>query len=174
MLTLRLWACLLLHGLGFEPHRPSPGVRGPGLAVPHGPGLAGHPGQARGCTFSQWSLPTGRLVISFGRWAESQSAHCRPGEAVCAGLSSALYMPLPTGLGARRGRGRALGGGPLTPPPTVQRAPTHPVLWLQDVGLLEYQHHPRDYTSHLSPGSIIQPQRRRPSLLSEFQPGSER
>lgn len=44
----------------------------------------------------------------------------------------------------------------------------------QDVGLLEYQHHPRDYTSHLSPGSIIQPQRRRPSLLSEFQPGSER
>uniref|UniRef100_A0A8C6BWD4 Nuclear receptor corepressor 2 n=1 Tax=Monodon monoceros TaxID=40151 RepID=A0A8C6BWD4_MONMO len=43
-----------------------------------------------------------------------------------------------------------------------------------DVGLLEYQHHPRDYTSHLSPGSIIQPQRRRPSLLSEFQPGNER
>ncbi|KAK7795722.1 hypothetical protein U0070_019183 [Myodes glareolus] len=43
-----------------------------------------------------------------------------------------------------------------------------------DVGLLEYQHHPRDYASHLSPGSIIQPQRRRPSLLSEFQPGSER
>lgn len=44
----------------------------------------------------------------------------------------------------------------------------------QDVGLLEYQHHPRDYASHLSPGSIIQPQRRRPSLLSEFQPGNER
>lgn len=44
----------------------------------------------------------------------------------------------------------------------------------QDVGLLEYQHHPRDYASHLSPSSIIQPQRRRPSLLSEFQPGSER
>ncbi|XP_054551400.1 nuclear receptor corepressor 2 isoform X6 [Talpa occidentalis] len=43
-----------------------------------------------------------------------------------------------------------------------------------EVGLLEYQHHPRDYTSHLSPGSIIQPQRRRPSLLSEFQPGNER
>lgn len=43
-----------------------------------------------------------------------------------------------------------------------------------DVGLLEFQHHPRDYASHLSPGSIIQPQRRRPSLLSEFQPGSER
>lgn len=47
-------------------------------------------------------------------------------------------------------------------------------LLLQDVGLLEYQHHPRDYTSHLSPSSIIQPQRRRPSLLSEFQPGNER
>ncbi|XP_062942139.1 nuclear receptor corepressor 2 isoform X6 [Cynocephalus volans] len=43
-----------------------------------------------------------------------------------------------------------------------------------DVGLLEYQHHPRDYASHLSAGSIIQPQRRRPSLLSEFQPGNER
>ncbi|XP_049476609.1 nuclear receptor corepressor 2-like isoform X5 [Panthera uncia] len=43
-----------------------------------------------------------------------------------------------------------------------------------DVGLLEYQHHPRDYASHLSPGSILQPQRRRPSLLSEFQPGNER
>ncbi|XP_043758007.1 nuclear receptor corepressor 2 isoform X14 [Cervus elaphus] len=43
-----------------------------------------------------------------------------------------------------------------------------------DVGLLEYPHHPRDYTSHLSPSSIIQPQRRRPSLLSEFQPGNER
>uniref|UniRef100_A0A8C8SF53 Nuclear receptor corepressor 2 n=1 Tax=Pelusios castaneus TaxID=367368 RepID=A0A8C8SF53_9SAUR len=40
-----------------------------------------------------------------------------------------------------------------------------------DVGLLEY---PRDYTSHLPPGSIMQPQRRRPSLLSEFQPGNER
>ncbi|EMP37070.1 Nuclear receptor corepressor 2, partial [Chelonia mydas] len=43
-----------------------------------------------------------------------------------------------------------------------------------EVGLLEYQHHPRDYTSHLPPGSILQPQRRRPSLLSEFQPGNER
>uniref|UniRef100_A0A452SEV0 Nuclear receptor corepressor 2 n=1 Tax=Ursus americanus TaxID=9643 RepID=A0A452SEV0_URSAM len=51
------------------------------------------------------------------------------------------------------------------------RYPPHGVA---DVGLLEYQHHPRDYTSHLSPGSIIQPQRRRPSLLSEFQPGNER
>ena len=47
-------------------------------------------------------------------------------------------------------------------------------LLLQDVGLLEYPHHPRDYTSHLSPSSVIQPQRRRPSLLSEFQPGNER
>ncbi|XP_045152664.1 nuclear receptor corepressor 2 [Echinops telfairi] len=43
-----------------------------------------------------------------------------------------------------------------------------------DVGLLEYQHHPRDYAAHLSPGSILPPQRRRPSLLSEFQPGGER
>ncbi|XP_060125884.1 nuclear receptor corepressor 2 isoform X7 [Zootoca vivipara] len=43
-----------------------------------------------------------------------------------------------------------------------------------DVGLLEYQHHSRDYPSHLPPGSILQPQRRRPSLLSEFQPGNER
>uniref|UniRef100_A0A8C3ITX1 Nuclear receptor corepressor 2 n=1 Tax=Chrysemys picta bellii TaxID=8478 RepID=A0A8C3ITX1_CHRPI len=51
----------------------------------------------------------------------------------------------------------------------VQISRTH-----ADVGLLEYQHHPRDYTSHLPPGSIMQPQRRRPSLLSEFQPGNER
>uniref|UniRef100_G1QPK9 Nuclear receptor corepressor 2 n=1 Tax=Nomascus leucogenys TaxID=61853 RepID=G1QPK9_NOMLE len=51
----------------------------------------------------------------------------------------------------------------------VQIARTH-----TDVGLLEYQHHSRDYASHLSPGSIMQPQRRRPSLLSEFQPGNER
>ncbi|XP_060641546.2 nuclear receptor corepressor 2 isoform X2 [Anolis sagrei] len=43
-----------------------------------------------------------------------------------------------------------------------------------DVGLLEYQHHARDYPSHLAPGSVLQPQRRRPSLLSEFQPGNER
>uniref|UniRef100_A0ABM5F183 Nuclear receptor corepressor 2 isoform X3 n=1 Tax=Pogona vitticeps TaxID=103695 RepID=A0ABM5F183_9SAUR len=43
-----------------------------------------------------------------------------------------------------------------------------------DVGLLEYSHHPRDYPSHLPPGSVLQPQRRRPSLLSEFQPGNER
>uniref|UniRef100_A0A8C3TEJ8 Nuclear receptor corepressor 2 n=1 Tax=Chelydra serpentina TaxID=8475 RepID=A0A8C3TEJ8_CHESE len=51
----------------------------------------------------------------------------------------------------------------------VQISRTH-----AEVGLLEYQHHPRDYTSHLPPGSIMQPQRRRPSLLSEFQPGNER
>nr|XP_013814101.1 PREDICTED: nuclear receptor corepressor 2-like [Apteryx mantelli mantelli] len=44
----------------------------------------------------------------------------------------------------------------------------------EDVALLEYQHHSRDYASHLPPGSIMQPQRRRPSLLSEFQPGNER
>uniref|UniRef100_A0A670KEA2 Nuclear receptor corepressor 2 n=1 Tax=Podarcis muralis TaxID=64176 RepID=A0A670KEA2_PODMU len=49
-----------------------------------------------------------------------------------------------------------------------------PSLFAQDVGLLEYQHHSRDYPSHLPPGSILQPQRRRPSLLSEFQPGNER
>ncbi|XP_047418835.1 nuclear receptor corepressor 2 isoform X8 [Sciurus carolinensis] len=42
-----------------------------------------------------------------------------------------------------------------------------------DVGLLEYQP-ARDYASHLSPGAMMQPPRRRPSLLSEFQPGSER
>lgn len=56
----------------------------------------------------------------------------------------------------------------------VQRRAHASVLLLQDVGLLEYQHHPRDYTTHLSPGSILQSQRRRPSLLSEFQPGNER
>lgn len=52
----------------------------------------------------------------------------------------------------------------------------HLLTWshLQDVGLLEYPHGPRDFASHLSPGPIIQPQRRRPSLLSEFQPGNER
>uniref|UniRef100_A0A8D2LCY1 Nuclear receptor corepressor 2 n=1 Tax=Varanus komodoensis TaxID=61221 RepID=A0A8D2LCY1_VARKO len=49
-----------------------------------------------------------------------------------------------------------------------------PLPLFQDVGLLEYQHHPRDYPSHLPPGSILQPQRRRPSLLSEFQPANER
>ncbi|XP_077165456.1 nuclear receptor corepressor 2 isoform X3 [Paroedura picta] len=65
--------------------------------------------------------------------------------------------------------------------PTEPRYPPHtmsyPVAITQphvDVGLLEYQHHARDYPSHMPPGSILQPQRRRPSLLSEFQPGNER
>lgn len=41
---------------------------------------------------------------------------------------------------------------------------------LQEVGLVDYHsHHARDYSSHLA-----QPHRRRPSLLSEFQPGNER
>ncbi|XP_064882678.1 nuclear receptor corepressor 2 isoform X5 [Oncorhynchus nerka] len=38
-----------------------------------------------------------------------------------------------------------------------------------DVGLADYHPHSRDYSSHLA-----QPHRRRPSLLSEFQPGNER
>uniref|UniRef100_A0A4W5N7N8 Uncharacterized protein n=1 Tax=Hucho hucho TaxID=62062 RepID=A0A4W5N7N8_9TELE len=38
-----------------------------------------------------------------------------------------------------------------------------------DVGLVDYHPHSRDYSSHLA-----QPHRRRPSLLSEFQPGNER
>uniref|UniRef100_A0A670ZVU3 Nuclear receptor corepressor 2 n=1 Tax=Pseudonaja textilis TaxID=8673 RepID=A0A670ZVU3_PSETE len=56
-------------------------------------------------------------------------------------------------------------------------AMSYPVVLNQphvDVSLLEYQHHPREYTSHLPPGSLLHPQRRRPSLLSEFQPGNER
>ncbi|KAJ6656603.1 hypothetical protein lerEdw1_003490 [Lerista edwardsae] len=64
---------------------------------------------------------------------------------------------------------------------TEQRYPPHamsyPVAISQPhmgVGLLEYQHHSRDYPSHLPPGSILPPQRRRPSLLSEFQPMNER
>uniref|UniRef100_A0A8B9H546 Nuclear receptor corepressor 2 n=1 Tax=Astyanax mexicanus TaxID=7994 RepID=A0A8B9H546_ASTMX len=50
----------------------------------------------------------------------------------------------------------------------------HELLCLQysDVGMVDF--HPRDYTSHLAHGSLSQPHRRRPSLLSEFQPGSER
>uniref|UniRef100_A0A8C1QTQ5 Nuclear receptor corepressor 2 n=1 Tax=Cyprinus carpio TaxID=7962 RepID=A0A8C1QTQ5_CYPCA len=45
----------------------------------------------------------------------------------------------------------------------------------QDIGgLVDYHPHARDYGSHLSHGSLAQPHRRRPSLLSEFQPGSER
>ncbi|XP_067087040.1 nuclear receptor corepressor 2-like [Osmerus mordax] len=38
-----------------------------------------------------------------------------------------------------------------------------------EVGLVDYHPHVRDYSSHLA-----QPHRRRPSLLSEFQPGNER
>ncbi|KAL2092261.1 hypothetical protein ACEWY4_012059 [Coilia grayii] len=40
-----------------------------------------------------------------------------------------------------------------------------------DVGLMDYHPHSRDYPAHLA---LSQPHRRRPSLLSEFQPGSER
>uniref|UniRef100_A0AAR2KLL8 Nuclear receptor corepressor 2 n=1 Tax=Pygocentrus nattereri TaxID=42514 RepID=A0AAR2KLL8_PYGNA len=43
-------------------------------------------------------------------------------------------------------------------------------MW-SDVGMVDF--HPRDYT-HLAHGALAQPHRRRPSLLSEFQPGSER
>lgn len=42
--------------------------------------------------------------------------------------------------------------------------------FFQEVGLVDYHsHHARDYSPHLG-----QPHRRRPSLLSEFQPGNER
>nr|XP_033947207.1 nuclear receptor corepressor 2 [Pseudochaenichthys georgianus] len=52
---------------------------------------------------------------------------------------------------------------PASLPLQLQRAHT-------EVGLVDYHsHHARDYSSHLS-----QPHRRRPSLLSEFQPGNER
>lgn len=52
---------------------------------------------------------------------------------------------------------------PASLPLQLQRAHT-------EVGLVDYHgHHARDYSSHLA-----QPHRRRPSLLSEFQPGSER
>ncbi|XP_061459047.1 nuclear receptor corepressor 2 isoform X2 [Rhineura floridana] len=64
-----------------------------------------------------------------------------------------------------------------TEPRYPPHAMSYPVAISQqhvDVGLLEFQHHSRDYPSHLPPGSILQPQRRRPSLLSEFQPGNER
>lgn len=44
----------------------------------------------------------------------------------------------------------------------------------QDVGIADYHHHSRDYNSHMSHGAMSQPYRRRPSLLSEFQPGNER
>ncbi|XP_073532257.1 nuclear receptor corepressor 2 isoform X5 [Phyllobates terribilis] len=43
-----------------------------------------------------------------------------------------------------------------------------------DASLLEYQHHSRDYGSPLAHSSVLLPQRRRPSLLSKFQPGNER
>uniref|UniRef100_A0A4W6FKH8 Nuclear receptor corepressor 2 n=1 Tax=Lates calcarifer TaxID=8187 RepID=A0A4W6FKH8_LATCA len=51
---------------------------------------------------------------------------------------------------------------PATLPLQLQRAHT-------EVGLVDYHSHARDYSSHLA-----QPHRRRPSLLSEFQPGNER
>uniref|UniRef100_A0AAQ5YEM7 Nuclear receptor corepressor 2 n=1 Tax=Amphiprion ocellaris TaxID=80972 RepID=A0AAQ5YEM7_AMPOC len=52
---------------------------------------------------------------------------------------------------------------PATLPLQLQRAHT-------EVGLVDYHsHHARDFSSHLA-----QPHRRRPSLLSEFQPGNER
>ncbi|XP_016106853.1 nuclear receptor corepressor 2-like [Sinocyclocheilus grahami] len=41
-------------------------------------------------------------------------------------------------------------------------------------GLVDYHPHARNYGSHLPHGSLAHPHRRRPSLLSEFQPGSER
>ncbi|XP_056389941.1 nuclear receptor corepressor 2 isoform X7 [Hyla sarda] len=43
-----------------------------------------------------------------------------------------------------------------------------------EASLLEYQHHSRDYGSPLAHSSVLLPQRRRPSLLSKFQPGNER
>uniref|UniRef100_A0A673A071 Nuclear receptor corepressor 2 n=1 Tax=Sphaeramia orbicularis TaxID=375764 RepID=A0A673A071_9TELE len=51
---------------------------------------------------------------------------------------------------------------PANLPLQLQRAHT-------EVGLDYHTHHVRDYSSHLA-----QPHRRRPSLLSEFQPGNER
>lgn len=43
-------------------------------------------------------------------------------------------------------------------------------LVFQEVGLVDYHsHHVRDYSSHLA-----QPHRRRPTLLTKFQPGNER
>ncbi|XP_064210111.1 nuclear receptor corepressor 2 isoform X6 [Anguilla rostrata] len=44
-----------------------------------------------------------------------------------------------------------------------------------EVGLADYHSHSRDYTSHVPHAAMSQPHhRRRPSLLSEFQPGNER
>ncbi|XP_077317960.1 nuclear receptor corepressor 2 isoform X6 [Lithobates pipiens] len=54
-------------------------------------------------------------------------------------------------------------------PYPIQLTRTH-----TDANLLEYQHHPREYNPHLAPSSVLMPQRRRPSLLSKFQPGNER
>nr|XP_033811631.1 nuclear receptor corepressor 2 isoform X4 [Geotrypetes seraphini] len=59
-------------------------------------------------------------------------------------------------------------------PPHAMSYPIQIMRSHTDVGLLEYQHHSRDYSPHLAHGPILQPQRRRPSLLSEFQPGGER
>ncbi|XP_041083927.1 nuclear receptor corepressor 2-like isoform X2 [Polyodon spathula] len=56
---------------------------------------------------------------------------------------------------------------PLPIPMQLARAHT-------DVGIADYHHHSRDYNSHMSHGAMSQPYRRRPSLLSEFQPGNER
>uniref|UniRef100_A0A8C9R815 Nuclear receptor corepressor 2 n=1 Tax=Scleropages formosus TaxID=113540 RepID=A0A8C9R815_SCLFO len=52
--------------------------------------------------------------------------------------------------------------------------PTGMIFLFQDVGLVEYHTHARDYASHLPHTALAQTHRRRPSLLSEFQPGSER
>ncbi|XP_078064121.1 nuclear receptor corepressor 2-like, partial [Mustelus asterias] len=43
-----------------------------------------------------------------------------------------------------------------------------------DLGISEFPSHSRDYGCILSAGGVTQHLRRRPSLLSEFQPGSER
>uniref|UniRef100_A0A8D3CQY0 Nuclear receptor corepressor 2 n=1 Tax=Scophthalmus maximus TaxID=52904 RepID=A0A8D3CQY0_SCOMX len=51
---------------------------------------------------------------------------------------------------------------PASLPLQLQRAHT-------EMGLVDYHPHAREYSSHL-----VQPHRRRPSLLSEFQPGNER
>uniref|UniRef100_W5MFZ2 Nuclear receptor corepressor 2 n=1 Tax=Lepisosteus oculatus TaxID=7918 RepID=W5MFZ2_LEPOC len=61
---------------------------------------------------------------------------------------------------------RHLANPPVLP---LQLARAHP-----DVGIPEYHAHSRDYNSHIAHGGLPPPHRRRPSLLSEFQPGSER
>ncbi|XP_067862369.1 nuclear receptor corepressor 2 [Heptranchias perlo] len=62
-----------------------------------------------------------------------------------------------------------------------QRFPTHTLPFAlhiprphADIGISDYPTHSRDYGSILSHGAIVQHQRRRPSLLSEFQPGTDR